>query len=34
MDELLDKQHNDFSARIENWIHEGSSWCVRPILQH
>ena len=34
IDELLDKQHNDLSARTENWKHECSGWIFHWILRH
>ena len=34
IDELLDMQLNDLSARIGNSTHESSSWSVHSILQH
>ena len=32
IDELLDKQHSDLSARIENWILVGLGWELHSLL--
>ena len=34
IDELLDKHHNDVSARIENHIYDGVGWSVHSILHN
>ena len=32
IDKILDKEHNNFSERIQNWTHNGSGWAIDSIL--